>query len=299
MKKTLVVMAAGMGSRFGGLKQVTPVDEEGNFIIDYSIYDAIKNGFTKVIFIIKEEYLDLFKNSIEKRIEDKIKVDYAFQRIEDVPISMDIKSRERPWGTVQALLSAKLYVSESFVVINADDFYGDKAFRKASEFLDNVTQPFTYACLSYEFGATKSHYGSVKRGVLELKENYVHSIIESKIDYENEQFVARPLNEKLEFFIQEETPVSMNLFAFQTDIFPLLEDYWSSFFKQKQEILLNSEALLPECLMKNIKKGKIKILNLPSESIWLGMTYQSDLEIVKEKLCELKKQNKYPIDLWG
>ncbi len=298
MEKTLVVMAAGVGSRFGGLKQITPIDSEGNFIIDYSVYDAIKNGFTKVIFIIKEDYLELFKNSIGKRIEDKIKVDYAFQSVEAIPIAMDLKRREKPWGTVQALLCAQSYVQGPFIVINADDFYGERAFQKASAFLDQVDQPFSYACLSYEFGMTQSLNGSVKRGVLELSGDFVHSIVESKIEYDDGKLIATPLNGTSKFVIQEETPVSMNMFAFQADIFPILEEYWLSFFQQDQEKLLIAEALLPECLMEKIKKEKIKILNLPSESIWLGITYQSDLERVKIQLQELKKQNKYPKKLW-
>ncbi len=298
MEKTLVVMAAGVGSRFGGLKQIVPVDSEEQFIIDYSIFDAIKNGFTKVVFIIKEEYLKLFKDSIEMRIADKIKVEYAFQRVEDVPLTNFKIMREKPWGTVQALLCAKNYVKEPFIVINADDFYGEKAFQKASEFLDNNRTPYYYACLSYQFGVTQSSYGSVKRGVLELSGEFAHSIIESKIDWDKDKLIAAPLNGETPFVIQKETPVSMNLFAFQPDVFSILEDYWLSFFKQNQETLLTSEALLSECLMENIKKDKIKILNLPSESIWLGMTYQSDLEIVKSKLQNLKKQNKYPKHLW-
>ncbi len=298
MEKTLVVMAAGVGSRFGGLKQIVPVDSEEQFIIDYSIFDAIKKGFTKVVFIIKEEYLKLFKDSIEMRIADKIKVEYAFQRVEDVPLTNFKIMREKPWGTVQALLCAKNYVKEPFIVINADDFYGEKAFQKASEFLDNNRTPYYYACLSYQFGVTQSSYGSVKRGVLELSGEFVHSIIESKIDWDKDKLIATPLNGETPFDIQKETPVSMNLFAFQPDVFSILEDYWLSFFKQDQETLLTREALLPECLMENIKKDKIKILNLPSESIWLGMTYQSDLEIVKTKLQNLKKQNKYPKHLW-
>ena len=145
MDLTLVVMAAGMGSRFGGLKQITPIDEEENFIIDYSVYDAIRAGFKKVVFVIKEENLSIFKETIGRRIENKIEVCYAFQKIEDIPITMDITSREKPWGTVQAILAAKPYVNGSFVVINADDFYGKNAFLAAAKFLKEVTTPYTYA----------------------------------------------------------------------------------------------------------------------------------------------------------
>ena len=300
MEKAIVVMAAGVGSRFGGLKQATPIDAEENFILDYSVYDAIKYGFTKVVFIIREEFLELFKSTIGKRLEGKIKVEYAFQKIEDIPISLDISNRTKPWGTVQALLSAKPYVNGQFIVLNADDFYGENAFREASLFLDNNKDSYTYACLSYEYGVTKSLEGSVKRGLLEFsKDNIITSIKECSIGYESNKLIARPLINNDSFEIKEDAPVSMNLFAFQNDVFDLLEEYYNDYFKQDKETILNGEVLLPECLMENIKKDKIKIINQPSNSLWIGMTYKSDLDIVKEKIKELKEKGVYKNSLWG
>ena len=298
MDLTLVVMAAGVGSRFGGLKQATPIDLDGNFIMDYSVYDAIRAGFTNVVFVIQEEHLDLFQRTIGKRLENKIHVSYAFQKIEDIPKEMELSSRTKPWGTVQAILAAKPYVNGSFVVINADDFYGKNAYFAAADFLLNVEKPFTYANISYEYGITKSLEGSVKRGVLSLEEDKVSSIIECSIGDENGRILATPLLEGKAFEIFDTTPVSMNFFAFQQDIFGLLESYWENYFLQSEEEILAGEVLLPECLKENIKSGKITVYNQPSYSEWIGMTYRSDLPVVEEKMKDLRDRGIYPNCLW-
>ena len=297
MNKTLLVMAAGMGSRFGGLKQITPVDEENNFLIDYSIFDAKKNGFNKVVFVIKEELLQDFEETIGTRLKNVIQVSYAFQKKEDIPAKIDISKREKPWGTVQAILAAKKEINEDFVVINADDFYGFNAFKKASLFLEENKQPHEYACISYEYGNSCGE-GTVKRGVLETKNNQVLKVIESSIRKEDNKIIASPLSGDKEFLINSETPVSMNMFAFKKDIFPLLEEYFTEFFKQPEEEVLKKEALLPEALQYYIKNNTIKIVDVKSDSEWLGMTYKEDLDIVKEKLNALKKNNLYPKYLW-
>ena len=181
MEKTLVVMAAGMGTRFGGLKQIEPVGPNGEFIIDYSIYDAKRAGFTKVVFVIKEELEEVFKETIGKRLEDKIKVEYAFQRIDDIPKLYLRDMREKPWGTVQAVLCTQHVVDGDFVVINADDFYGYDTFRKASQFLDESKSEEEYACITYPFHVTASKYGSVKRGVCFVEGDYIVDIKESNV----------------------------------------------------------------------------------------------------------------------
>ncbi len=298
MDLTLVVMAAGVGSRFGGLKQITPIDEDENFIIDYSVYDALRVGFKKVVFVIREEFLSDFKSTIGKRLEGKIEVEYAFQKIEDIPISVDIKDRTKPWGTVQAILAAKPYVSGSFVVINADDFYGKNAYKAAADFLKNVTTSYTYANISYEYGVTKSEEGSVKRGVLTLLDNQIKSIVECSVGLEDNQVIARPLLGGEPFSIEENHPVSMNFFAFQYDVFTLLEEFWTNYFQQSKEKILSGEALLPECLKENIESGRITILNQPSNSVWLGMTYRSDLPFVMDSIHNLKDKGDYPEHLW-
>ncbi len=295
---TCVVMAAGMGSRFGGLKQITPIDDDGNFIIDYSVFDAIKAGFNKVVFVIKREHLKDFEETIGNRLKDKIRVEYAFQDILDIPIKMDLHGREKPWGTVQAILCATPYVRGSFVVINADDFYGSNSFQEASKFLQEDYEPYTYANISYPYGKTCSDYGAVKRGVLSLDKEHIVSIIESSIEKKDGFILATPLNGSEPFQISNDTPVSMNFFAFQEDVFEILEDYWNAFFHQEVDMIRTKEALLPECLEDGLKKKKISLLFRPTDSLWLGMTYQSDLEIVKAKVLELKNRGEYPKSLW-
>ncbi len=293
---TLVVMAAGMGSRFGGLKQITPVDDDGNFIIDYSVFDARKAGFKRVVFVIKEENLSIFEETIGKRLKDKIEVCYAFQKMDDIPKHMDIKGRIKPWGTVQAILAAKEYVPSSFVVINADDYYGSDAYLVARNFLQNVHEAFTYACIAYKCGNPSE--GSVKRGVLSLDGEQIKAIIESKIEKTNDGLLATPLKGGNSFFISCDTLVSMNIFAFQHDVFTILEKYWNDYFLQSDEDILNGEALLPECLEEYLKLCKITILNRPSSCEWIGMTYKSDLDVVKKELQKLKDRGVYQKHLW-
>lgn len=298
MDLSLVVMAAGVGSRFGGLKQATPVDHDGNFIMDYSIYDAIRVGFTNVVFVILEEHLELFESTIGTRLKDRIDVHYAFQKLEDIPKEINLENRTKPWGTVQALLAAKPYVKGSFVVINADDFYGRNAFLAAADFLKMVKDPFTYANISYEYGITKSLEGSVKRGVLSLNENKISSIVECSIGLENGKMIATPLLGGDAFEIFDTTPVSMNFFAFQNDIFALLEEYFRNFFLQSEEQILEGEVMLPMCLKENIELKRIVVFNQPSCSEWIGMTYRSDLPLVEEKINHLKDDEIYPKHLW-
>lgn len=299
MDLTLVVMAAGVGSRFGGLKQATPIDSDGNFIIDYSVYDAIQAGFKKVVFVIREEHLELFESTIGSRLEGKIEVCFAFQKLEDIPKEMDISSRTKPWGTVQAILAAKPYVDGSFVVLNADDFYGRNAYFAAADFLENVDKPYTYANISYEYGVTKSLEGSVKRGVLSLEDDKVLSIIECSVGEENGTILATPLLGGEAFQVFHDSPVSMNFFAFQNDIFALLEEYWENYFLQSDEEILEGEVLLPACLKENIEAGRVVMFNQPSNSVWLGMTYRSDLSFVEEKIQKLKDERVYEQHLWG
>ena len=298
-EKTLVVMAAGMGSRFGGPKQITPVDEDENFIIDYSVYDAIKAGFTKVVFIIREEFEDIFKSTIINRIKDKIKVEYAFQKLDDIPVKFSrLDERTKPWGTVQAVLAAKPYVDGDFIIINADDFYGRNAYIEAAKFLDSNNDDYTYACIGYEYAKSTIGDEEVKRGILDLDGNIVKKLIESAIRREDGKIIAKPLNGSEEFTITENTLVSMNLFAFKNTLFKLLEEYFNEFFKQDEDAILNGEALLPECLKDNIENNIITIESINSNSKWLGMTYREDLEMVSSKLKEMRESGEYPISLW-
>ncbi len=297
---TLVVMAAGMGSRFGGLKQLQPVDDDGNFLLDYSVYDAIKAGFNKVVFVIKEELLDDFKNTIGKRIEGKIIVDYAFQRLED-NFAQDksiIKERVKPWGTASAIYCTKDLVPGNFAVINADDFYGFDAYKQVANFFENNSKAYNYVAVPYEYGKTASDCGAVKRGLCEIEFNKIKNIKECSIEKVDKQIVASPLDGQKSFVIDEKALVSMNLFGFSHDFYELLLEYLKDFFKQDRETILKSEALLPECLTRNLEKKKITIHSQPALSEWIGMTYKEDLPLVKEKISKLKEKGSYPKHLW-
>ena len=194
---TLVIMAAGMGSRFGGLKQIEPVGPNNEFIIDYSIYDAIRVGYDKVVFIIKKENYDIFRDTIGKRIENKIKVEYVFQELNDLPKGYDVcLERVKPWGTGHAILSCKNVINEPFTIINADDFYGLDAYKKASEFISKNNGD--YAMTGYAVKNTITENGKVKRGVCDIFNGYVVKIVESEIEYTNNpQIFTIPLDEEI------------------------------------------------------------------------------------------------------
>ncbi len=300
MDLTLVVMAAGMGSRFGGLKQIEPVDDDGNFLIDYSVYDAIKAGFKKVVFVIKEELYDDFKKTIGVRLEGKIKVSYAFQKIDDIPYENKeiVGLRTKPWGTVQAILAASKEIIGNFAVINADDFYGFNAYEQLVKFFKENKAPSHYVAVTYPYYVTQSLAGSVKRGVCQINNNQLQKIIECSIENKNGHIIASPLNGDEAFTIAKDTLVSMNIFGFTADFLDILKKYFEDFFKNDKNYILNNEALLPECLEKYLANKQITITCYKATSPWLGMTYKSDLEIVKKRLNELKENGDYPFHLW-
>ena len=298
---TLVIMAAGMGSRFGGLKQVEPVGPNGEFILDYSVYDAIKAGYDKVVFIIKEENYDLFRETIGKRIESKIKVEYAFQKIEDVPKGVTIpEERVKPWGTSHAILAAKKYVNEPFTVINADDFYGYDPFLKIKNFFDENNDDNLYAMIGYKVINTMSENGSVKRGVCSGKDGYLNDLIESSIEEKGGKIIATPLeDEENSFEVKENTLVSMNFFGFHPSIFKYLEDEMIEFFENNKNNLEKCEFLIPTSVFKRIKENKIKVKILNTNERWYGVTYKEDK---KDLVCAINKmieEGKYPKNLWN
>ena len=228
-EKTLLIMAAGMGSRFGGLKQIEPIGPNGEFIIDYSIYDAIKSGFTKVVFIIKEENFELFKDTVGKRIESKIPVEYVFQKMEFLPEGYNVpEGRVKPWGTAHAILCAKDVIHEPFLVINSDDFYGSDAFRVASEFMDeeHKSDKEEFSLIGYKVVNMLTENGSVKRGVCMMESNKLLGIKESKVEQKEGVIEAEPLNGEATFTVTPDTLVSMNMLGFTPDIFNYIEKHF-------------------------------------------------------------------------
>lgn len=300
MQKTLVVMAAGMGSRFGGLKQIEPVGPNGEFIIDYSAYDAKRAGYDKIVFVIKREIEEVFKETIGKRLLGKINVEYAFQEIEDVPVGKEYLTlkREKPWGTVQAVLAAKNLVQGNFVVINADDFYGYDSYVKSAEFLDRSTIDNEYAAINFPYNVTASQFGSVKRAVCYPKEGEIKKLIESKITTMDGYALCEPLAGGESFQIELDHPVAVNMFAFKNSFFNFLEEYFNNYFKNSDDYILNNEALLPELIKEKLDNNEIILQNIVSNSTWLGMTYRDDLEILKDNIKKLIEKGEYPEKLW-
>ena len=298
MNKTLVILAAGMGSRFGGLKQIEPIGPNGEFIIDYSIYDAIKAGFNKVVFIIKEENYDVFRETIGSRIENKIKVEYAFQRLEDIPEGYTLpSSRVKPLGTGQAILASKNNVDSNFAIINSDDFYGRDAFIVASNFLSNTTDN-DYGLVGYKVDNTLTVNGSVKRGVCKTKDGKLSSIIESSIVKENNIITASPLDGRESFIMDSNDLVSMNMLLFTKTIYPYLEEKFKEFMEKNKEDLEKCEFLIPDVLTDAINSKYATVSVLSTTAKWEGVTYKEDKEAVVNAINKLIDEGEYPQKLW-
>ncbi len=298
MNKTLLIMAAGMGSRFGGLKQIEPIGPNGEFIIDYSIYDAIKAGFNKVVFIIKEENYDIFRETIGSRIEDKIKVEYAFQKLDDIPSGYILpESRVKPLGTGQAILSSRNLINENFAVINSDDFYGRDAYIVASNFLSETSNN-KYGLVGYKVDNTLTVNGSVKRGVCKTINGKLSSIIESSIIKENNIITASPLDGSSSFIMKDDDLVSMNMLLFTPTIFPYLEEEFKKFFEKNKDNLEKSEFLIPDVLTDAINSNYATVRVLSTTAKWEGVTYKEDKEGVVKAINKLIDEGVYPQNLW-
>lgn len=295
---TLVIMAAGMGSRFGGLKQIEPVGPNGEFIIDYSIYDAIKAGFDKVVFIIKEENYDIFKETIGKRIEGKIKVEYVFQDIKNVPEGIVLpEDRVKPLGTGHAILSCKGVVNEPFVIINSDDFYGYDAFMKAANFLKEDTTD--YAMIGYLIGNTLTSNGSVKRGYSEQKNGYLSNIIEATVYKDNNGIKVEPLDGRDCFYAKDEDLVSMNMFCFKPDMIDYLDKRFLDFFNENKDNLDKCEYLIPDVVFERIENDNLKVRVIDTNAVWKGVTYKEDKQELVDYILELINSSEYPNNLYN
>ena len=304
MKKdmTLVILAAGMGSRFGGLKQITPLGPNGEFIIDYSVYDAIEAGFTKIVFLIKEENYEIFKETIGSRVEPHIPVEYCFQKNDNLPVGYTLPAeRVKPLGTAHAILCCKDKVHEPFMIINADDFYGRDAFVKGAEFLQNVIdeKPYPYGMVGYFVKNTITEHGSVKRGICEIKDGYLTKIVESSIEKVNNKIIAQPLDETLdEFEVGENDTVSMNMLLFTPSIFNYIEQHFKEFLDQNENNLETCEYLIPDILQQALNEEYATCQVISTTSTWYGVTYKEDAEGVKDALKNLVTKGEYPNHLW-
>jgi len=299
----LVILAAGMGSRFGGLKQIEHIDEYGNYILDYSIYDAIEAGFDKVVFVIKEEMYEDFRNTVGKRIESKIVTKYAFQKLNDLPEGFECpKDRIKPWGTAHAILAARDVIEDNFIIINADDYYGKEAFKVAANYLKNLGENATgqYANIVYKVSNTMTENGSVKRAVCLEKDGFCNEMIESSI-YKNDrgEIVAVPLdNPGKKIILDDNQAVSMNMFAFSNEIFEYLEKSFIEFLKENGKEL-TKEFFIPSFVFELINKEIMEVSVLETNAKWLGITYKEDKEDVVRELKKLHEEKVYEDKLWN
>ncbi len=271
MQTTLLIMAAGAGSRFGGLKQIEPVGKNGEILLDYSVYDAKKAGFSKAVFVIKPEMEKDFRELIGKRAEKLMDVDYAFQKGDDLPEGCVFpKGRTKPWGTVQAVLAAKNKITTPFAVINSDDYYGAHAYTHMREHFNSSNE---MCMVAYELGKTLSDNGTVTRGVCNVKGGYLAGITEY-YDLDKNTGLAM------------DTKVSMNIWGFYPDIFKRLEEGFSKFLKNLEDPM-KQEYILPVFVDDIIKNDNAKIKVLTTKDTWIGMTYREDLEYVKKAIAKL------------
>lgn len=294
---TLVILAAGMGSRYGGLKQIDEFGLHGEAIIDFSIYDAIQAGFNKLVLIIREEHESVFEEVLVSKLRPFIDVEYAFQAIDDVPEWFaGVEGREKPWGTTHALLSARKKVTTPFAIINADDYYGKTAFVEMAKFLNNEVADNNAAMMGYVVEKTLTDFGTVTRGVCDAKDNYLQKIVEMDgIKRVDGVVVGGEDAKKLE----EGTMVSMNFWGFTPAIFEQMQSNFERFLKEDvEENPMKSEALLPNDVGRLIDSGitSVKILETPDR--WYGVTYQDDKPLVLETFARLQTDGSYPEKLW-
>ncbi len=294
---TLVVMAAGMGSRFGGLKQIEPVGPNGELILDYSIYDAKRYGFTKVVFVIRHDIYDIFKEKIGDRVSKYIPVSYAFQTLDyKIPKDKIPPQRSKMWGTAHAVLAAEDYVDGDFAVINADDFNSFEVYEHFKRFHENSVDEYEYLSVNYPFYVTQSKYGAVKRGVCLVEDGYLTGTLESEIKNESGKLVAYPLDGSSSFPILETQPVTVNLFLFKKSFFEFLNRDWQEFIENG--LTDSNEFMLPVVLRKALLNKEIKIKAETSHGTWLGMTYREDVENIKNTIKNMIEKGEYPAKLW-
>ena len=298
MKPTLVVLAAGMGSRYGGLKQLDPVGPSGETIIDYSVYDAIQGGFGKVVFVIRNHFEKEFSEKVSAKYKDKIEVVHVFQEtgqtIEGLPV---IPNREKPWGTGHAVLVTEAVINEPFAVINADDYYGKDGFMTMGKFLTEQVSETHYGMIGYVLQNTLSENGSVSRGVCSTDENqFLMDVVErTKIQREGDKIYFQDEATKME--LPADAPVSMNFWGFHPNVFVKAKEYFKEFIS-KNAGNPKAEYYIPIFVNRMLEEKRIKMTVLSSNDRWFGVTYIEDRPDVVREFKELSQKGVYPSPLW-
>ena len=289
---TLLIMAAGMGSRYGGLKQLDSVGPNQETIIDYSVYDAIRAGFDKVVFVIRKEFHNEFKSLITDKYLGKIKVEFAFQELENLPAEFSCpEERKKPWGTGHAILSAKDIIQEPFVAINGDDFYGLESFKVVADYYQNGGSEFSM--VAFQLDNTLSDFGSVTRGLCTLKGNKLDTVIETGGLIMSEKGMTSDRN----IHLNGKEPVSMNVWGFTPDLFGYLESMFIQFLKEEGGAL-KSEYLIPSVVNNLIQTDRKSVHILHSSAKWFGVTYKEDKSYVMDEIKKLIKNGHYPKNLF-
>jgi NDP-sugar pyrophosphorylase family protein len=298
MKPTLLILAAGMASRYGSMKQIQGFGPGGETIMDYSIYDAIRAGFAKVVFIIRKDFADDFKRIFEPKLKGRVEVDYVFQDLHD--FTGDFKApaeRTKPWGTAHAVLCAKSAIKEPFAVINADDFYGRDAFEKAYRFLTGEVNPKLHCIIGYELAKTLSENGTVSRGVCEVdaNDNLVSIAERTKIYQDGDKITYEEGGQK--FVVPFDSKVSMNFWGFDPSVFDYIGKIFGEFLKERGTDP-KAEFFIPIIGDKFIRGGKGNIKVIPTSAQWFGVTYKEDAPGVQASLNALVAKGEYPENLW-
>lgn len=298
-KPTLLILAAGMASRYGSLKQMDGFGPQGETIIDYSIYDAIRAGFGKVVFIIREEFLEKMRGAFDEKLKGKIEVDYAFQSFDLTKFGVDrVIERTKPWGTAHAVMSAKEHINEPFCVINADDFYGKDAFEKMAAFLTKEVNDEHMALMGFKVGNTMSDFGYVSRGVCDVDEagNMVSVTERTNIFYVNDTSGAKKIvfeEDGVQHDLDPDTRVSMNFWGFTPRIFEVAEGMFGQFVEENGDNP-KSEFFIPSVPDAMVKSGEASFRVIPTSSKWFGVTYKEDKPVVQESILNLVKDGVYP-----
>ena len=299
-KPTLLVLAAGMGSRYGGLKQMDAFGPSGETILDYSIYDAIREGFGKVVFVIRESFNQEFRAFFADKFDHKIEVDYVYQSLDNVPDQYSYNpDRTKPWGTAHAVWVAKDVIQGPFAVINADDFYGRDAYRILFDYFNRGDDANNYALVGYQLEKTLSDHGTVNRGVCSTHDdNTLDTIVETlKIGYDDNRKIYYNNEDSQKMFLSGDTPVSMNMWAFYPDYFDHCKAMFSKFLKSRGQEM-KSEFFIPLLVDHLIKSDTKKVDVLQCTEEWFGVTYKEDKPFVMERLSTLINKGVYPERLW-
>ncbi len=299
MQPTLVILAAGLGSRYGRLKQMEAVGPHGEAIIDYSVYDALKSGFGKVVFIIKRDMETSFRENLMARFEKQIEVDYVLQELDMLPQGFALPpDRVKPWGTAHAVMVAESSVKEPFSVINADDFYGFEAFEIMQEFLSSDRKETDYGLVGYKLGNTLSEHGTVSRGTCEIdSDGYLQSVTErTKIGWEGNNIVS--YEDGATVALPDDTTVSMNMWGFSPVVFDQIKEGFRNFLDEKGDDP-KAEYYIPTMVDQMIREDRARVKVLPCDASWFGITYREDLEKVRASIREKIEAGEYPSNLWA